>query len=458
MGKLSRFCILYCVALFISPTSILSQQVTDGYRGIWFRLGQYSKYGDKYSGGLGTYTANHVPTAVYNKKVRKTFFVYGGASRTDKNCLQIMVSYFDHKTGKVPRPVIVMEKKGVNDPHDNPSISVDELGYIWVFISGRNTSRPGFIYKSSTPNSINGFVQILEGEFTYPQPWFITGKGFVHLFTRYTNGRELYWSDSPDGIVWTHAKKIVGFGGHYQLSITHQEKVYTVFNYHPDGNVDKRTNIYLMKTEDFGKSWQNMEDQPLKIPLDNRNNPSLVYDYQKDSKLVYLQDLNIDENGNPLILALISKDYKPGPDGGPREWVIWKIKNGKWQEIKVTASSHNYDMGSVYTSKKKWKIIGPTEPGPQYWGTGGEMAVWESLNEGETWEKKKSLTSNSAFNHSYARRPVHAHKDFYAFWADGHADTISQSRLYFTNKKGDVMELPYEMSQEKIKPRKVKGK
>ncbi len=43
----------------------------DGYRGIWFTLGQYSDapyakrfwdFGDKYSGGLGTYTAKHVPT------------------------------------------------------------------------------------------------------------------------------------------------------------------------------------------------------------------------------------------------------------------------------------------------------------------------------------------------------------------------------------------------------------
>jgi hypothetical protein len=31
----------------------------DGFRGIWFALGQNSKHGDKYSGGLGTYTANH---------------------------------------------------------------------------------------------------------------------------------------------------------------------------------------------------------------------------------------------------------------------------------------------------------------------------------------------------------------------------------------------------------------
>src|SRR5690554_2016171 len=50
----------------------------DGYRGIWFRLNQHFEYGPKYSGGLGTYTANHIPLAIYAEEVDKTFFVYGG--------------------------------------------------------------------------------------------------------------------------------------------------------------------------------------------------------------------------------------------------------------------------------------------------------------------------------------------------------------------------------------------
>ena len=32
-----------------------------GYRPIWFELNQKYKYGDKYSGALGTYTAKHHP-------------------------------------------------------------------------------------------------------------------------------------------------------------------------------------------------------------------------------------------------------------------------------------------------------------------------------------------------------------------------------------------------------------
>ena len=37
---------------------------------------------------------------------------------------------------------------------------------------------------------------------TYPQPRFIPGFGFFNLFTKYTNGRELYWETSTNGINW----------------------------------------------------------------------------------------------------------------------------------------------------------------------------------------------------------------------------------------------------------------
>src|SRR5688500_5645183 len=67
-----------------------------GYKGIWFTLGQFSQYGDKYSGGLGTYTSSHIPVAVYAPQAKKTFFVYGGTTRADQKHLLIMISYFDH--------------------------------------------------------------------------------------------------------------------------------------------------------------------------------------------------------------------------------------------------------------------------------------------------------------------------------------------------------------------------
>lgn len=138
--------VFFCIA----PGAYLPAQNAraDGHKGIWFTLGQYSAYGDKYSGGLGTYTSSHVPVAIYSKAVNKTFFVYGGTTHTTEKHLLIMISYYDHTKKMVPKPVIVYDKKGVDDPHDNASLSIDDSGYIRVFVSGRNTSRPGLIFIS----------------------------------------------------------------------------------------------------------------------------------------------------------------------------------------------------------------------------------------------------------------------------------------------------------------------
>ena len=62
------------------------------------------EYVYKYSGGLGTYCAKHKPFAVYAPAVNKTFFCYGGSTRGNNRQLIHMVSYYDHQTGRVPRP------------------------------------------------------------------------------------------------------------------------------------------------------------------------------------------------------------------------------------------------------------------------------------------------------------------------------------------------------------------
>jgi hypothetical protein len=441
--------------LFLILNATAQNPQVNGYKGIWFTLGQPSAYGDKYSGGLGTYTANHLPVAVYAAQVNKTFFVYGGTTRQEEKHLLIMISYFDHRRSRVPKPAIAYDKRGVDDPHDNASLAIDDKGFLWVFVSGRNTSRPGIILKSNKPYNIESFQTIKEGEMTYPQPWWMKNQGFFYLFTKYTNGRELYWSTSSDGTTWTADKKLAGMGGHYQLSHAANGRIFSVFNYHPNGNVDKRTNIYLLQTDDMGASWKTIDGTTIPVPLTDPNGHALVMDFERENKLVYLNDLTTDEDGNPVILAVISRHYQPGPQGDPREWMIFHWKNGKWNMHKVCTSTHNYDMGSLYIEKNRWIIIGPTEKGPQAYGTGGEMALWESRDEGKRWIRKHMLTQNSSYNHTYARRPLYAHQDFYALWADGHTDSLSASRLYFSNKKGRVWMLPYDMDNNFAKPVRI---
>lgn len=426
----------------------------DGYRGIWFTLGQFSAYGDKYSGGLGTYTSSHAPMAIHAPEVNKTFFTYGGTRALGERHLLLMLGCYDHSTGEVTRPVIVHDKDGVDDPHDNASLSLDEEGHLWLFVSGRNTTRRGFIYRSRLPYGINDWERRFEGDFAYPQPWWIEGNGFLHLYTRYTNGRELYARGSADGRAWGAEKKLAGFGGHYLVSEAVGSRVIGAFNRHPGGNVDARTDLYFFETSDHGTTWRSVGGAALSLPLTNRDNPARVRDYAAEGLLVYLMDVTVDAAGRPIILYLTSTEYRPGPPGNLRTWRIAHWSGSAWIFRTITTSTHNYDTGSIQIDPDgTWRVTGPTEAGPQPLGTGGEIAMWTSVDKGATWTKARQLTGGSALNHTYARRPRGAHPDFHTYWADGDADKFSASRLYFTNRAGDqVWRLPYDMPGETAVP------
>lgn len=435
--------------------TVVADQRYPGYRGIWFTLGQFREHGDKYSGGLGTYTANHVPLAIHVPEVEKTFFVYGG-SRGGERYLLAMASYYDHRTGLVPQPTIVHDKQGVDDPHDNPSIAIDEHGHIWVLISGRGSRRPGFIYRSLEPYSTEAFERTYQGEFTYPQAWWIEGRGFIHLNTKYTRGRELYFETSEDGRTWSDPVKLAGMRGHYQVSNQFGERIITAFMRHPQGSVDLRTDLYYAETSDMGRTWHTADGTELELPLEDPVGPALVRNYEAEDRLVYINDTQLDADGNPVIFYVTSAMYQPGPPGEPRYQAVARWDGSEWHFSKVSRTTHNYDVGSIFIEDDVWRVFAPAEPGPQRWGTGGEVAVWRSADKGETWTKERDVTRNSETNHHYVRRVVNAHDDFYAYWADGNPDELSPSYLYFSNKAGDrVWRLPYDMDEEHAAPEEV---
>ncbi|MBL8228005.1 MAG: BNR-4 repeat-containing protein [Bryobacterales bacterium] len=437
----------------------------DGYRGIWyFNQPSNDPYVYKYSGGFATYPQQHAPIAIYAKQVNKTFFVYGGTTKGKHNELVHMVSYFDHIKGTVPRPTILLNKK-TDDAHDNPTLSIDDAGYLWIFSAAHGTSRPAYVHKSKKPYSIDEFEQMWETNFSYPQPWYISGRGFLFLHTRYLpltegkgSGRALHWRMSPDGDEW-NAAQLVAFAqmGHYQISWPNGQRVGTAFDVHPTPTgLNARTNLYYMETKDLGWSWQSVDGKRIQLPLRETENAALVRDYRKEGQLVYLKDLQYDEVGRPIIVLLTSKGYESGPKNDPRTFHTARWTGRDWDYLPITRTDHNYDHGSLYVERGgQWRFIAPTAPGPQAYATGGEIEMWVSQDRGRKWTKQRVLTSGSKFNHTYVRRPLNANPEFYAMWADGDAFKPSESRLYFANQKGDVFQLPAVMKDEYERPVRI---
>lgn len=495
MTLIHKYPIFSTLLLILSSLSLQSQSVSlnekaDSYSGVWYQnqiLDNIYKF--KYSGGLGTYCAKHQPFAVYSEKAQKTFFCFGGVKQgyTERydlskagldrldldDALHHMVSYYDHKTGKVPRPTILLNKK-TTDAHDNPVISIDTAGYIWIFSTSHGTSRPSYIHRSKKPYDISAFEQITPtyqqngqvlplDNFSYMQAWQVPGKGFACFFTKYNQPakRTNYFLHSEDGIHWGELRALAAIDeGHYQISAVSDRAIGSAFNYHPQGQgLNWRTNLYYIQSLDMGKSWQNIAGQSLEMPLTLAKNPALVYDYEAEGLKVYLKDIRYDEQNHPIILYLTSNGYKSGPESGPRTWTVAHWTGKSWNINPITTSDSNYDMGSLWIDQKgKWQLIAPTEKGPQAYNPGGEVARWRSKDQGKRWKKPQMLTKHSKFNHTYVRRPVQAHPDFWAFWADGHGREPSESRLYFSNRKGEVFQLPIEMKEDFQKPKRVNFK
>jgi hypothetical protein len=447
------------------------QKKADGFKGIWY-MNQPSKdeYVYKYSGGLAVYPANHRPFAIYSKKVNKTFFCFGGTDDRNSTLLH-NVSFYDHKTGKVANPVILLDKR-TTDAHDNPVISMDDKGYIFIFSTSHGVARPSYIHKSKKPYDIEGFetidaTEIVDGKeqpfnnFSYFQVYPIKGKGFIALFTKYnkTGHRVIGYNTSKDGAKWNEWKVLAHIeDGHYQISAESDGKVGVAFDFHPKGKgLNYRTNLQYLETSDFGQTWQNIHGEKAQLPLKESKNLAVVHDYASEKLNCYLLDITFDKKQKPAILVISSKGFEAGPGNNPRNWTLYRFRENKWESNVVTTSDSNYDMGSVYVeSDKVLKVIGPTVDGPQAYNPGGEVAMWLSSDGGKSWEKEKQLTQNSEMNHSYVRKPSDAKPDFYGIWADGHGRKPSESNLYFTNKKGDVYRLPRHSTDAMITPVLVK--
>jgi hypothetical protein len=427
-----------------------------GYRGIWYQNQPTGdRYVYKYSGGFATYPQQQSPIAIYSARHQKTFFCYGGTEQGRQELLH-MVSYYDHRTGLVPRPVILVNKK-TDDAHDNPVLAMDDQDYLWVFSNAHGISRPSYIWRSDRPADISAFTLVRTTNFSYGHPWYIPGEGFLFLHTLYQGkNRGLVWTRSPDGVDWSAPAPLANAEmGHYQITARTGRRVGMAFNVHPKPvGLNQRTNLYYLETADMGRTWRTAGGQPVATPVTTMASSSLVHDYRSEGRLVYLKTLEYDPAGRPVILFLTSAGYEPGERGGTREWKTARWTGTRWEIRDFTTSDHNYDFGPLAIEPGgAWRVIAPTAAGPQPGGTGGDIEMWVSRNHGRSWKKTRRLTESRTRSHTYVKKPVNAHRDFYALWADGDVLKPSGSNLYFTDREGTaVWRLPAHMSGDFARP------
>lgn len=433
----------------------------DGFYGMWHGQSPLpdSEYAWKYSGGLATYPYQHRPVAVYAEAAQKTFFCWGGTTPDNYrkrerywdfgpgNLLHI-VSAYDHRTGTLDQPVCVFDK-WCSDPHDNPVLQIDPQGFLWLFSASHGgwTTR-SFIHRSRAPYDITQWETVSDGPlFAYPQPWVHPDLGWCMIHVHYgaDSTRGLYLKHSADGCAWSEAFPLARIAqGHYGVSWVDpvNGRIGVAFDYHPiKGGLEARTNLYYLESFDWGRTWQTIQGEAVEVPVREVDHPARVLDLEQAGELNYLRDLKFTAEGEPVIVFVTSRSWQPGPAGEPRRWQTCRWTGNHWERRTAMPCDNNYDHGELgLDADGAWRIIAPTEPGPQPGNPGGEVALWRSVDQGRTWAKERDLTYHSLRNHTFCRMPLNAHPDFYAFWADGDARHPSISHLYFSNRDGTRVE------------------
>lgn len=311
-------------------------QQTGKYKGIWWSSGLKAYEGGihhKISGPGSTATNKHAPLAV--TKGNFTYFIINGQSEyypyykgqegnrgqeVEQSPIAYMVGKYDH-VNDVLYPPTTIHVKGTTDAHDNAALNVDDQGFVYVFISGRNEKRGGLIYKSNKANSIESFSMVYSKKypiewldydcdpnytsngwelcrneyrgFTYPQVWWV-GDKFLLLHTIYlpltyedkdanpTYMRALYISKvtpTAEGVSVSTPKKLVAVKGdytkgHYSVSVEKNGTIGLAFNVHIKDNSefqgtrlqphDNRTNLYFMYTKN-GDDWFDIDGKSVAL-------------------------------------------------------------------------------------------------------------------------------------------------------------------------------------------------
>jgi hypothetical protein len=122
-------------------------------------------------------------------------------------------------------------------------------------------------------------------------------------------------------------------------------------------------------------------------------------------------DLVLDANNNPFIVFACKED----PD---HEFRFAKYDNG-WLTHRITDSSQLYDASHFYSGGA---VIDPNNVYQVYLSKKHvqlEIERWESSDEGQSWSKGASITSDSIKDNFRPQMVKDYHPDFILLWVNG---------------------------------------
>lgn len=383
------------------------------FRGMWF-----ANY-DFYHGPMATYSDKQRPMAIYAEAVRRTFFAYGGADEA------VYISYYDHDQQYFAHPVKLGNLEDGNG-HRNPSLLIDEQGYIYAFYGSHNSL-------STTKRSIRPYDMYeweqraaVDERHTYPQSWQLLPEQIFHLYRGRGAKKTMFRTSTNAAQSWSDFKTVVDFGDQvvYPISIAESggfprsiHVVWTVL----DLNSQIRKHFWYAYSDDGGETWKRANGSTYTLPI-KPDTAEKIYDSGENQ--VQTNDIRLDSRKRPYILGSVGL----GMEDGSWSFICLKYEEGRWQSYQIAKADHQFDTGAlVIVNDDDFRAYLPTGA-VQSGEDGGAVEEWQSLDRGETWHKTKNLTPDAVYSHNYVRTVYNGQPDFRVYWSYGDSRMEPESK------------------------------
>ena len=279
----------------------------------------------------------------------------------------------------------------------------------------------------------------------------------LHLFTKYTEGRELYWETSPDGVTWGDDRMLAGLGGHYQVSGAATTRSRPSSTTIPAATwIGARTSTTSRRRTSGrpGPRWTAAAHRP----APRREQPRSGHRLRRAGQT----DVRVRPQFRP---RRAGRSCFTSPAGAPHPGRRMTARvpphawdGHAWQTATIAEDRPQLRHGEPLgvrrrrgpSSRRRRPARGPT-------AAAARCASGRAPTRARPGRSRRKSRRQSA-QPQLRPTPGERHDPFFAFWADGDPAQFSESRLYFCDSSGEhVRQLPYDMDGEFAEPVEIRG-
>lgn len=364
----------------------------------------------------------------------------------------IMISAYDHKTGKLATVRLHEKLKQMGttkDDHGNPSILIRSDGRLMVFYSGHSTP-PMYCRVSKNALDISAWeeeaiVPTGEGGVTYPNPIQLSAeKDRIYLFFRGGSGGSGFVTSDDNGKTWAKPRGLIAASRPYFKVVSDgKSRILIAYNdSHPHNAVN---NLYYLCYEKGafhkadGTKLKTVDQMPVK-PAEGE----MVYKAQKGAR-AWIWDIAMDGEGLPVMV------YATIPEGKHHTYRRASWDGKAWHDAEVLADAGGHIDGPDEWCYSGGIILDHGNPDTLYLsrqvGEGFQVERWQTADGGASW-KPTVLAPASDAGHKNVR-PVspwgHRDGEIEVIWMQGKYN-------YWTDYKTALMAWPMKGPVESAKP------